>query len=113
MSYDVRIGDFDANYTSNAGKLYHRHIERDDETGLQALHGLTGKQAHALIAQALDRIHHEYVSVSKSGEIGARSFCAQYDAPNGWGSTAGALIFLARIAAACAENPRKRVSVCA
>lgn len=106
MSYDVGIGDFDGNYTSNLGRLYHKHIRVEDRTGLQALDGLTGKQAFPVLSLAIDLINNEYCSLN-----GARAFRAEYDAPNGWGSTDGAILFLAQILAACAKHPRKKVRV--
>lgn len=98
MSYDVGIGDFDANYTSNASKLWYDSI---DDTGfgggLIELHGMTGKEAHGVLSWAFDRLNT------------MRPF--NYDAPNGWGSTSGGLIFMARIMAACAKYPDEIVSV--
>lgn len=112
MSYDISIGEFDGNYTYNVSKLFHTHLLSDDEqTGLQGLHGKTGAQALAVLSRGFDSIHSEYLRVWKTGDVGARSFCGLYDAPNGWGSTVGALIFLAQFMAACAANPRKKVRV--
>lgn len=112
MSYDVAIGEYDGNYTYNLAKLFHDHIrDEDGKTGLQCLDGRTGKQAGDLLKGAWSRIHSEYLSAWKDGDVGAPSFCQKYDAPNGWGSAVGALIFLGELTAACSANPRRRVRV--
>lgn len=111
MSYDVSIGSFDGNYTYNLGRLFHNHIRSDGGTGLRCLHGMTGKQAHAILSAAFDSIHKEYLDAWKSHEVGARTFCAEYDPANGWGSTVGAMIFLAQVSSACAQHPRRKVRV--
>jgi len=119
MSYDVSIGDFDANYTSNVAALFYDHIPaRDSRGGLHELHGKTGKQAVAILNEAWSRIHATKLQTWREnlkGEavVGEPEMCAKYDAPNGWGSMVGGLIFLGQITVACASNPRKKVSVCA
>ncbi len=107
MSYDVSIGSFDGNYTWNVSALFYDHIP----DGLNALDGLTGKQAVELLTVAFSRIHATKMAMWKTQSVGEPEFCAKYDAPNGWGSTVGALIFLAQILSACAANPRKKVRV--
>lgn len=113
MSYDVSIGDVNLNYTSNGCGIFYEHMPEREGTrgGLHSLHGLTGKQAVEILKPAWDAIHATWASDWKSGEVGSPAFCARYDASNGWGSTVGAMLFLARITAACAANPRKKVSV--
>ncbi len=114
MSYDVWIGDASFNYTSNVSRLFYDHIpEQRNRGGLHELDGLTGAQASRLLSDAFSAIHGTYLRVWTEGEVGAATFCQAYDANNGWGSTVGALIFLAQILAACATNPRKRVRVSA
>lgn len=106
MSYDVSIGDAWFNYTSNVAALFYDHIPPRDEGccgGLHALNGLTGKQAVTILQDAFRAIHQGYCDDPRFG--------TKYDAPNGWGSTVGGLIFLAQIFAACAANPRKKVKV--
>lgn len=108
MSYDVSIGDEWFNYTSNVAKLFYDHIPAQEEGcrgGLHALHGKTGKQAAAILRDGYAAISRSYGSNPHFG--------SKYDAPNGWGSTLGALIFLGQILAACAAHPRKKVEVCA
>lgn len=107
MSYDIGIGDFEANYTWNLGQLFYDHISASDQSergGLHALAGLSGKQALAVLDAAFERIHSTHIKANS-----AKAFRAKYDAENGWGDTDGALIFLARLMAACARHPRKKV----
>jgi hypothetical protein len=109
VSYDIYIGGEGFNYTSNLAPLFYDHIPAaNSRGGLHELHGLTGKQAASILADALDRIHSTYL---RSGST--RAFRAKYDASNGWGSTDGALLFIARIMAACQSYPRRKVSVSA
>lgn len=107
MSYDVDIGPDSFNYTYNVAPLFHKHING----GLQSLSGMTGKQAFAVLRTAFDSIDREALVLWSEGKVGEPEFCARYDAPNGWGSTVGALMFLARIMGACAANPRCKVRV--
>lgn len=102
MSYDVSIGDQSFNYTYNLSAFFRDHMPE----GINGLSGLTGKQAAASLSAAFVQIHTTY------GRTGKAHICAKYDAPNGWGSVVGALIFLGRLMAACQANPRKRVHVC-
>lgn len=108
MSYDVSIGDCWFNYTWNLSRMFYEHIPASDgsEGGINALDGLTGRDALQLIAGAFDMLNNTYCLAGSTS-----AFRRKYDAENGWGSTDGALIFLARIMAACAANPRKKVSV--
>ena len=107
MSYGVSIGDEWFNYTSNVALLFYDHIPPREEGcrgGLHAINGLTGKQAVVILRQGFANISASYGADTRFG--------SKYDAPNGWGSTTGALIFLAQILAACAQNPHKKVKVC-
>ena len=107
MSYDLYIGDESFNYTSNLASLFYDHIPAQrDRGGLHELRGLTGRQAANLLADAFERIHATHF---RSGST--RAFRSKYDAENGWGSTDGALLFLARFMGACHANPRKRVGL--
>lgn len=108
MSYDFSIGDVWLNYTSNLAPFFYDHIPAErGRGGLHELNGLTGKQACAVLSEALADIDAAYVTTST---IRQRE---KYDAKNGWGSTDGALIFLGRMLAACAANPRKKVDLSA
>lgn len=102
MSYDVTIGKFSANYTSNVWLMFHNHILRDRITGVQALDGLTGRAAGVILAHAIEAIHDESC---------ARDGLAHYDSANGWGNATGAVLFLARILGACHRYPRSIVRV--
>ena len=120
MSYDVSIGGASLNYTSNVAALFYDHIPATEGNhgGLHELHGKTGKQAVAILDEAWSRIHNTKMDLWRSNlnglpVVGEPAFCAKYDAPNGWGSTVGALIFLAQITGCCAANPRKIVEVSA
>lgn len=102
MSYDIDIGGEDFNYTWNLGRLFYDFIPAVDSErgGLHELHGKTGSQARDILSGAFDRMNH-------SDAVHRQ----RYDAPNGWGSTAGAILFLARIMAACNRHPRSKVSL--
>ena len=114
MSYDIDIGSQCFNYTSNVSKLFYDHIPADrSRGGLHELHCLTGKQALPVLASAFEAMNRTYLNVWRDGDVGATAFTSKYDAPNGWGSTVGALFFLAQVMAACAANPRCKVKVCA
>ena len=113
VSYDVDIGSRSFNYTSNVGKLFYDHIPVDEngESGLRALDGLTGKQAGLVLSAAFDRIQATRHILWRIDDVGETEFRARYDAPNGWGSAIGGLLFIAQIMAACFENPRAKVRV--
>jgi len=114
MSYDVSIGDFSGNYTSNVAALFYDHIPAErSRGGLHELHGLTGRQAVDVLRNAFNRIHSTKINGWSHDQVGEPGFCARYDAPNGWGSAIGGLIFLSQILAACAAHPRRRVTVSA
>lgn len=112
MSYDVSIGDESFNYTSNVAALFYDHIPAETSFGgLHELHGKTGKEAVEILGQAWNQISKTKMKLWRERSVGEPEFCAKYDAPNGWGSTVGAMIFLGQIMTACARNPRKKVSV--
>lgn len=127
MSYDVIINDdISFNYTSNMSKIFHDHIEGEGgRTGLQALDGKTGAEAAQMLGDAftaLDRTHDDLASdekvswkdaagqkrVETSGDVAMRD---KYDAPNGWGTTLSAVIFMGRVMAACTEYPEEIIRV--
>lgn len=110
MSYDIRIGSWNSNMTSNISAIFYDHMPPEDgkRGGLHNLHGLTGRQCSVRLAQAFDRISKTWSSDWTNEDIGDSKFRARYDAQNGWGSTCGALIWMAQIMAACNANPRAR-----
>lgn len=109
MSYDVSIGDFSRNYTSNIRAMFYRHIPSGD--GLRGLDGMSGRQAFQILASAWEGIDRERFDTLRDGVVGEPDFCAKYDAPNGWGSTIGAIMFLGSVMAACAQFPRHKLRV--
>ena len=115
MSYDVCIGGWSANMTSNVGRMYYDHIAATDEHcgGLHALHGKTGAQCVVILSDAFDAIARTRLDLWDDHAVGEPAFCAKYDAENGWGSAVGGLIFLAQILAACARHPRHRLTLSA
>jgi hypothetical protein len=100
MSYDVTIGDEWFNYTSNLGALFYDHAP----DGLRGLDGLRGKDGAGFIAAMLNNIHSSHLREGSN-------LSATYDPPNQWGCVIGALLFLARLMAACHENPRSKIHV--
>lgn len=114
MSYDITIAGEDFNYTSNVGCLFYEHIppsEYGGRGGIHAINGKTGREAFDILSDAFDRIDHTRHVLWRDDMVGDPVMCARYDAPNGWGSLIGALIFLAKIMAACARSPRSKVRV--
>jgi len=112
MSYDISIGRESFNYTSNVSKLFYDHIpDTGKGGGLHELEGVTGKQALDIIDDAFEAINRTRHRLWSAGDIGEPKMGSAYDAPNGWGSLIGALIFLAQVMGACAKNPRKIVRV--
>lgn len=121
MSYDVSIGANSFNYTSNGNELFYSHMpahERvddngavtEDRGGIPGLDGLTGREAGARILAGMESMNRERNRLG-SDAPGEAEMCAKYDNPNGWGSLVGMLLFLGRIAAACAVAPDEVVSV--
>lgn len=102
MSYDVSVADEWHNYTYNLSALFHDCIDG----GLHSLHGLTGAKAAAVLGLALDRL-----ATARLRAPSEQAFREQYDAPNGWGSTLGAVLFLGCVMASCQRHPRSRVRV--
>lgn len=119
MSYDIHVGPISLNYTSNGSALFYDHMPPVDEHpihmrgGLWTLQGLTGAEAALLIADAFARIELTRIKLWEIDAVGEPEFCKLYDSPNGWGSTVGALLFLARIQGACVRYPTDVVEVCA
>lgn len=112
MSYDVWVGREHFSYTYNLSKLFHTHLRGSGErTGIQALDDLTGREAVDIISRGMNSIEREMLSTWRHEQPGQPEFLAKYDAPNGWVSTIGAVIFLARLMDACRRHPRKRLWV--
>lgn len=107
MSYDVRIGDYDGNMTSNISAVFYDHMDG----GLPSLNGLTGAQCCQKLEQFWDRVNKTRLRLYKPETFGEPTMEAKYNAPNGWGSLVGTLIFAGQITAACANNRRARMHV--
>lgn len=123
MSYDISIGQFERNYTSNGSALWHDHykggecvdengVVGQEPSGLEALDGKTGREAGEIILQMLQAINDTRVRLGNDREKGEPAMSEKYDAPNGWGSVIGQLIFIGEVAAACAMYPDDTVTVC-
>ena len=121
MSYDVHIGSNSFNYTSNGNALFYDHmpsyetvddngVASQDRGGIPGLDGLTGREAGVRILAGMESMNRERNRLG-SDAPGEPEMCAKYDNPNGWGSLVGMLLFLGRIAAACAAEPDAIVSV--
>ena len=110
MSYDVSIGEFSRNYTSNVSSLWYDHIPKQDSCGgLHELHGKNGFEAAIILGAAFDSMNKLRLEQNSTGDT---KMLAKYDCESGWGSLVGALIFTAEILAACAEHPFSKVDVC-
>lgn len=107
MSYDITIGDFDSNMTSNISAVFYDHMNG----GLPGLNGLTGRQALNEMAIFWRRVNETRCRMNINGARGEPEMCSKYDSPNGWGSLVGALVFAGEITAACGQHPRHRVHV--
>ena len=109
MSYDIYIGGSDLNYTYGLSRFFHDHIAGPDaSTGLQAIDGLTGREAALVLSAAFERVQTTYL---RGCEPYDKNMSIKYDPPTQWGSTMGALIFMGRVISACLNNPRSRVRV--
>lgn len=108
MSYDVEIGEEWFNYTYNVAPLFYDHFPNG--SGIKGLNGMTGKQAAEEIGKAFAAMNSTRHNLY-DGAVGEPNMERKYNAANGWGSMSGALMFLGQILAACAANPRKKVTV--
>lgn len=106
MSYDVSIADKSFNYTWNMSKLFYDHIVG----GVNSFDGKTGKEVAAVIGEAFEDVGRTMANHWTSEE-GNSNFRKHYDAPNNWGSTDGAMVFLGCIMGACIQHPRSKVRV--
>jgi len=107
MSYDITIGKYDFNYTFNVSRLFYDHIpDAGKGGGLRELNGVKGKEAQKILFEFFRNVEETKRRCSSEAE-----FQNRYDAPNGWGSTIGALILMARILSICALHPRHVVHV--
>lgn len=112
MSYDIHIGGEDMNCTFNLSRLFYDHIaDRGKGGGLKELHGETGRVCSAILAEAFDSMARLQSRLWRNNVTGAPEFCAQYDPPNGWGSTVAGILFLGQLMAACNAHPRHKLTL--
>lgn len=115
MSYDVWVGDKASfNYTSNTSKVLYDHIPvNESHGGLHEIDGKTGREASVILADAFKRLNDTRHKLYQDHVPGEPAFCAAYDAPNGWGSLVGTIIFMGQILGACAMFPDEIVGLSA
>lgn len=107
MSYSLDIGDNEFNYTWNLGQFFRDFIKNGEREGLEALDGLTGKEAAYILNSAL---HHISV-VSRRRENGVptwKYFGDKYDPSNYWGDVMSAVLFMTELYSTSIDNPRKK-----
>ena len=90
MSYDVKVGTQEFNYTANMGKFFEEFSVHPGN-----MHGNPPYEVAFRISLALGSIaNFEFEALSRI-----------YDAPNGWGTVEGAIRFLLDIYMACLTEP--------
>ena len=109
MSYTVMIAGSSLSYTYNLSRLFYAHIPGG--RGLRTLDGLTGRQALGPIGAFFRSAQAEALSLWTEDTVGDFRFLHRYDAPNGWGSTVGAILFMGIVQSACTEHPRCKLRV--
>jgi hypothetical protein len=115
MSYDVSLIDkygnevWERNMTSNVSQMWYEHFDTD--YGLLSLQDMTWKEAKPHFAMFWNNLSNLRHKLYVDGSVGEPNFCAKYDAPNGWGSAVGAMIFIAEIQSAWAMNPKAKLSI--
>ena len=119
MSYDLWLEDENNgvlcdghNFTSNIGNLFRKHLGFEGR-GLHEIDGLPAHRALKLIMDFWDRLDAELIVLWQSETVGEPALCAKYDAPNGWGSLVGAMLFLARFQSECIKYPYATVRLSA
>lgn len=97
MSYDVDIGSWSENYTSNLSGMWAEALG----VRFLSLHGMTGREALPILSRGLAAL------CDPAREAAWR----EYEPGNGWGSLETGRAFLARMLAACAQWPDDRVEI--
>lgn len=120
MSYDIGIADEDFNYTGNLARFFHDFIERphgepENRTGWQTLDGCKGNEVALVLKQALNKIStyrftEDHMSLINGTPLHFR-LGKKYDPDNYWGDVMSASVLMARVMAACYENPDGTFSV--
>lgn len=103
MSYDVIIGDHTPNATFNLRKFFVTFV--DNEDGIKALHGMTGRAAALKLAAAVSKFA-VYRDFNDDAVLDR-----EFSSPNGWGTWEDGFRFITNLLEACLKNPRKRVHV--
>ena len=114
MSYDIYIGPWSSNYTSNVSEVFYDHMDG----GIRSLDGLSGYDAAARLGAFFNEISRTQIRMyardpSQDKQRGEPMLCDKYDPENGWGSLVGALIWAGQIMAACLMYPTERVEISA
>ena len=97
------------NHTSNTWrfweviKVYNENTD-EDETGLQALHGMKGKDVALILENAVGEVRK---LMRSEDDIKLTRF----DAENGYGSSLSAFLFMVEIMIACKNHPKKTLFV--
>ena len=93
MSYDVYVGVETYSYTFNLSTFFHTYLTTK------------GKTAARVISVAIELAEADLVRTTP------QNYQDTFDAPNGWGSTIGAILWLSKLMAACYEKPRYVIRV--
>ena len=98
------------NHTSNTSRFWHELIKvyyediDEDETGLQALYGMKGKDAGLILEDAIGDVR----GLMRSEDD---IKLTRFDSKNGWGSALSALLYMTEIMIACKNHPKKTLFV--
>lgn len=88
------------NCTYNVAGMF--RLALDNEHGIMALDGKTGRELIPILERAVSRIRHQDNAAAYR----------KMNPANGWGSHEGAAETLERILAACRRHPKALLSVC-
>ena len=112
MSYDVTIGTEWKNYTSNLAEFFHDHILIEEGgTGIQALNGLTGRQAYETLVVAFHNIRATTNRRADVNGTAAWTAMLKYDPKNYWGDFYSATLWLVELMVLCEKYPDEIVEV--
>ena len=103
MSYDMGIGDWDTNYTSNGCRLWYDHMNESE--GIKYLYGMTGTEVIDALIDFFDSVETAY---GKSGEWPkpmTEWLAEKYSPENGWGNVFSQWLLMSEIMVACKKYP--------
>lgn len=119
MRYDLWLEDRNGkalceeiNFTSNIGALFREHLGLEGH-GLHEINGLPACEAMPFFMAFWDNLDTERMDLWKPDTVGEPALCVKYDAPNGWGSLVGAMLFIARFQSECIKYPYATVRLSA